>query len=156
MQISILSIKEFKFYKKFEDQNCYVIMSTSTSDKLTDVKKHNKLILHYDDITNGKNAFTAKHAKQIKRFIKRIKNTDKIYCLCDCGISRSSAIASALHLYYNSNDLIIWEDPRYTPNPLIYKTLTNALNINLPEAEINKKIQLNKLVLKNTIQGGLK
>lgn len=123
MNIQILSIKAFKYYKKYLDKNIKVVMSTSTDDKLKEVKSRNKLVLYYDD--NLKD-FTTKMAKQIKRFIKRTKDNQTIYCLCDGGMSRSAAIAAALQKYYNNNDNIL-NDKRYTPNKLVYKTLLQVL-----------------------------
>ena len=104
MKIQILSIKAFKYYKKYLDKNIKVIVSTSSNEKLKEVKRKNKLVLYYDDITSGKRAFNVKHAKQIKRFMKKISQKNAIYCLCDAGISRSSAIAAVLSKYYNGND----------------------------------------------------
>lgn len=123
MKIQILSIKEFKYYKKYLDENIKVIASTSSDDKLKEVKRKNKLVLYYDDITSGKRAFNVKHAKKIKRFMKKINKKDTIYCLCDAGISRSSAIAAALSKYYNGNDSNIWNDWHYEPNKHIYRML---------------------------------
>lgn len=123
MKIQILSIKEFKYYKKYLDKNIKIIASTSSDDKLKEVKRKNKLVLHYDDITSGKRAFNVKHAKQIKRFMKKISKKDTIYCLCDAGISRSSAVAAALSKYYNGNDSNIWNDWHYKPNKHIYTML---------------------------------
>ena len=121
MQISILSIKEFKYYKKYEGNDFAVIMSTSTSDKLKEVKRKNKLILYYDD--NYKD-FNKKMAKKILRFAAKNKNK-KIYCLCDAGISRSSAIACALNKHYNGDDSNIWNDWHFEPNKHIYNIMMN-------------------------------
>lgn len=121
MQISILSIKEFKYYKKFENKDFVVIMSTSTDDKLKEVKRKNKLILYYND--NYKD-FTPKMARKIIRFTNKHKK-QKIYCLCDAGISRSSAIACALSKHYNGNDYEIFNDWHYEPNKHIYNTMMN-------------------------------
>ena len=43
MQISILSIKGFKFYRKYEGKDYVVIMSTSTKDKLKEVKRKKQI-----------------------------------------------------------------------------------------------------------------
>lgn len=128
MKIQILSIKAFKYYKKYLDKNIKVIVSTSSNDKLKEVKRKNKLVLYYDDITSGKRAFNVKHAKQIKRFMKKISQKNTIYCLCDAGISRSSAIAAVLSKYYNGNDSRIWNDWHYEPNKHIYKMLSKEVD----------------------------
>lgn len=128
MKIQILSIKEFKYYKKYLDKNIKVIASTSFDEKLKEIKRKNKLVLYYDDITSGKRAFNKKHAKQIKRFMKKISKKDTIYCLCDAGISRSSAIAAVLSKYYNGDDSNILNDWHYEPNKHIYNTMINEFN----------------------------
>ena len=123
MKIQILSIKAFKYYKKYNDKNIKVVASTSTTDNLKEVKNKNKIILYYDDNLTD---FNIKMAKQIKKFIKRTKDNQTIYCLCDGGMSRSAAIAAALQKYYNNNDNIL-NDQRYTPNKLVYTTLLQEL-----------------------------
>ena len=132
MQISILSIKAFKYYKKFENKDYCVIMSTSTDDKLKEVKRKNKLILYYDD--NCKD-FNKKMAHKIIKFTNKHKK-QKIYCLCDAGISRSSAIACALNKYYNGDDYELWNDWHYKPNKHIYNTMINEFNNEVIKNEI--------------------
>lgn len=123
MEVFILSIKEFKYYKKYNEKDIAVIMSTSTNDKLKEVKRKNKLILYYDD--NYKD-FNSKMARKIVKFANKNKSK-KIYCLCDAGISRSSAIACALSKHYNGNDYELWNDWHYEPNKYIYNTILQTI-----------------------------
>lgn len=121
MEVSILSIKEFKYYKKYNEKDVAVIMSTSTDEQLKQVK--NKLVLYYDD--NYKD-FNSKMAGNVLRFAAKNKSK-KIYCLCDAGISRSSGIAAALCKIYNGNDSHIWNDWHYEPNKYIYNTILQTI-----------------------------
>lgn len=148
--MEILSIKELKHKIKNNEigVDIYVIMSTSTNEKLKEIKK--KLALYYNDNYND---FTIKHAKQIKKFIKKVKDFDNLFIVCDYGISRSSGICAALSKVLYNNDFDIWNDPRYTPNAHIYKTLLKAFKIEITENELQRKVDINKKALKKAIKG---
>lgn len=148
--MKILSIKELKYKIKSNEigVDIYVIMSTSTAEKLEGIPK--KLLLYYDDNYND---FTIKHAKQIKKFIKKVKDFDNLYIVCDYGISRSSGICAALSKVLYNDDFDIWNDPRYTPNVYIYKTLLKAFKIEITENELQEKVDTNKKALKKAIKG---
>ena len=148
--MQILSIKELKYKIKNNEVgvDIYVIMSTSTTENLKGI--HKKLLLYYNDNYND---FTIKHAKQIKKFIKKVKDFNDLYIICDYGISRSAGICAALNKALYNNDFKIWNDPHYTPNAYIYKTLLKAFKIEITENELQEKIDINKKALKKAIKG---
>jgi predicted protein tyrosine phosphatase len=132
--IKILSIKELKYYLRsgIESASLNIIINTSYIENLTflnDFKFKKLLILCYDDINcKSKNSFNIKHAKKIKRFLKKCNNENLIIC-CDAGISRSPAVAGAILKYNGFDESIIFNDSKYNPNKyifeLLYKTLSN-------------------------------
>lgn len=152
MEIKISSIKEFLYYKLNENKNIKVVAATSSGNDYKQIK--NKLLLNYDDSLIGNNIFTDDHAKKIIKFVKKVKQNEILYCLCDAGQSRSAAVAASLMLEYNGNDMEIWENCKYYPNILIYKTMCKNLNINILEAEIQEKVKINQEALKNLIKNG--
>ena len=84
------------------------------------------LPLKFDDVDGGKNCITKEDAQMIKSFIERHK--DKLIIVhCDGGVSRSAGIAAALMKYYNGDDTPIFDNPKYYPNMLCYRTMLNKL-----------------------------
>jgi len=76
----------------------------------------------------GYKHFNIYHAKCIKEFMNSIMSVYKkdeytVYIHCLMGQSRSAGCAAAFHYIYNHDDSIIFNDKRYKPNVLIYRTL---------------------------------
>lgn len=94
---------------------------TSPYNKITSV-----LRLWFDDVESGRDCIKTEDAEEIKRFVELHKD-DPIIIHCDAGISRSAGIAAALMKYYNGDDTPIFDNPRYCPNMLCYRTMLNAL-----------------------------
>jgi predicted protein tyrosine phosphatase len=70
-------------------------------------------------------AFTPEMAKQILKWAKTIMEADidLIIIQCNAGISRSSGVAAALSLIVNGDDGWVFDDKRYLPNRLVYRTI---------------------------------
>lgn len=67
-----------------------------------------------------------KDAKKIAEFVSQ--NKDKtIIVHCDAGQSRSAGVAAAISRYYNNDESEYFDNPRYTPNMLCYRLMTNAM-----------------------------
>ena len=47
-------------------------------------------------------------------------------CQCDTGISRSAGTTAALSYIVNQDDAWVFEDRRYMPNRLVYRTLLDV------------------------------
>lgn len=84
------------------------------------------LRLWFDDVESGKDCIRKEDAEKIKRFVEAHKE-DSIIVHCDAGVSRSAGIAAALMKYYNGDDTPIFDNPRYCPNMLCYRTMLNTL-----------------------------
>ena len=146
MKIIVMSIKEFKFYVK-DLKDIKVIMSTSTEERLDQV--NDKLILRYDDVLTG-NTLTDEMAQKIVEYTDTVKDKT-LYVLCDAGQSRSTAIAGAINLAYNFDDNMIWDNPKYSPNRLVYTKVIKAYNIDLTDKQIDEKVRRNELALRKAI-----
>lgn len=84
------------------------------------------LPLRFDDEEGGENCMVVEEAVQIETFVERHK--DKMIIVhCDAGVSRSAGIAAALLKHYNGDDSEIFDNPRYVPNMLCYRTMLNVL-----------------------------
>lgn len=129
--------------------NAFIIC---TSDEDLEIDIEPKIVLNFDDITTDKiNSFTEYHAKRIKSFVDKIKNIDTLYVCCDYGVSRSAAIAAAIRRYKKQNENIIWCDPKYNPNILVYKILCRELGLKNTKLRLKYKLYLNKKALKKAI-----
>ena len=104
------------------------------------------LVLAFDDITHPdrRRAFKPGHARQIARFVEAAAEGDppakRIVAACDGGMSRSAAVAAALRLRFGQDDTPIWGDPAYRPNPLVFRTLLEALHIDMPPGAIEERL----------------
>jgi len=84
------------------------------------------LRLFFDDVESGTNCMDETHAEAIKKFVELHKDGNFIV-QCDAGVSRSAGVAAALMKYYNGEDTPIFDNPRYQPNMLCYRTMLNEL-----------------------------
>ena len=70
-------------------------------------------------------AFTPEMAKQVLNWVKSVVDADieLIIVQCNAGISRSSGVVAALSLIINGDDSWVFNDKRYLPNRLVYRTI---------------------------------
>lgn len=73
--------------------------------------------------------FTSKHAEQILDFVeKMMSSVDILICHCRAGISRSAGVSAALSLIYDGSDKKIFDNKRFMPNMLVYRTILDVWN----------------------------
>lgn len=112
------------------------------------------LCMNYADITDarGRAAFNIAEAEQIATFVKMLpKELDTLFVSCDSGESRSPAMAAAITRYKALNDMHIWTNPHYHPNPLVYKKLCAAFGLPVSDKEIAKKLSINRKAFSDKI-----
>lgn len=101
----------------------------------------------FDDITekSDDNSFSLMDAFRIAEFVKALPSlTDTLFVCCDSGESRSSAMAAAIMRYNGFDDMAIWKNPHYHPNPLVYRMLCNAFAITVSDDELSEKLLANQ------------
>lgn len=89
------------------------------------------LILNFDDIIdiNRDTAFHSDTAMQIRSFVDQLNaEATKLYICCDSGESRSTALAAAIMRYYHMDEMDIWNNPYYHPNPLVFRVQCEVFN----------------------------
>jgi predicted protein tyrosine phosphatase len=110
----------------------YILISFYASDTdpayiLPDNNRIDTLFIKCDDIANKMEhwkCFDEEQAEQILHFVFRnLSKVDRIICQCDAGISRSSGTAAILGKILFNDDKFIYQNSRYFPNGLIYKTI---------------------------------
>ena len=150
-RIEIHPVKWLYYYLAEDDRTGGAIIASSYTvreNKLTGLKS--KLVLSFNDIVdfNDESAFNKAIASEIHSYIKGIQpDIEVLYVCCDSGESRSSAIAAAITRFYGKDDMYIWADPHFHPNPLVYKLLCEELGVAIPDGELEGKIELNNNAL---------
>lgn len=93
---------------------------------------------------------TLDNLKGLKDFIDKNKHLD-IIVHCDAGISRSSAIAIAIHRYLGLDDSWIWNSNEYYPNRLVLRLALEEFGINQTIDDFKELIELNAKLNKDNI-----
>lgn len=77
-------------------------------------------------------------AEQIKDFVNRYLNTniDTIIVNCGAGQSRSAGVAAAIMMHLTGSNREIFDDKKYTPNKLCYRTVLKAFEGEVDYASI--------------------
>ena len=69
---------------------------------------------------------TQEQAKQIINFFNEWKSEVNLFVInCYAGISRSSATAAALAILCGQSDKFVFQNKKYHPNMLVYRTILN-------------------------------
>jgi len=88
------------------------------------------LRLCFDDAVEAsfrQDLIRAEQAEAIRDFVLRYQNEiDVLIIHCTAGVSRSAAVAAAVLAGCGADDGVIWNDPRYQPNPLVYRVVRAA------------------------------
>lgn len=130
MKIRIYPIKRFySILETFEGKDD-VAAIICTTDPVSKAKLSGIRYIHvsFADVTASKrfDAFRPEKAQRIKRFVKNIKDTKVLYVCCDSGESRSAAVAAAILRYWGKDEMAIWKNVRFHPNPLVYHLQSKA------------------------------
>ena len=114
------------------------------------------VILQYDDIDReipGR-SISARDAGMAADFIRSHSGFQGVlYCCCDSGVSRSSAMAAAATRFLGRDDLPIWCDPRFSPNPLVYAAVCRSLGMEIPDEALDFRLELSRRALRDAIRG---
>ena len=139
MKIVVMSQNRIEEYARTSNSETSILISiTSHCGRQADVHMNennkilNTLFLRFDDTDRKEMDLGITHidARKIIEFIKKNLgngNVDKIIVNCEAGQSRSAGVAAALMKYLNNDDTPIFDNPRYTPNMLCYRTVLDMV-----------------------------
>lgn len=157
-EIVICPIKKLYLYATDGDMSNVSVLAVSSYDideeKL--VAFRSKLLLNFADVTSSTDfsAFTKTTAESIAEYIKELPgNLDTLFICCDSGESRSTAMAASISRYNGSDEMKIWRNPHYHPNPLVYKLLCGAFGIQVSDDDVAEKVAVNNKALSDAING---
>lgn len=92
---------------------------------------------------NDPAAFSPHLAAEVATFLRRPDARPELFVCCDCGVSRSAALAAAIQHAGGGNDLPIWRDQNYMPNPLVYRLTRRVFDAPTTEDALNVRLALN-------------
>ena len=89
-------------------------------------------------------AIKGAHARAIIRFLRQLPDevTD-LYVCCSRGSSRSPAVAAAILRMSGRKDDVVWKNPFYVPNKLVYQVLCREFGLFAPDWYVKRKAELN-------------
>ena len=157
-EIMICPIKLLYKYATDGDMRNVSVLAVSSYDidKEKLVAFRSKLLLNFADVTNSTDfsAFTKNAAESIAEYVKELPgNLDTLFICCDSGESRSTAMAAAIMRHNGMDEMKIWRNPHYHPNPLVYKLLCYAFRIQVSDEEVAERVAVNNKALSDAING---
>lgn len=139
--IHIGMIKEFYMLDNAEDLDSFAVLCSSYEVRQP---RCPSITLLFDDTTNKHHSgrFTKNMAYIISEKIRENAEKKELYICCDSGESRSTAIAAAVIRFYNQSDKIIWKNPHFHPNLLVYELMCRSMRLNCSKLRLwyNKKV----------------
>lgn len=110
--------------------------------------------VNFADITSPKrfDSFRAEKAQKIKKFIDHLKGIRVLYVCCDSGESRSTAIAAAILRYWGRDEMKVWKNTHFHPNPLVYHLQSKAFGCPSTMLRATLLSQYNKWLFRRQIQ----
>ena len=129
-----------------------VVSSYEVDAKRLQMLQHS-LLLHFDDVNRPmKGAFTEADGEKIRAFVEGLEGIGRLYVCCDRGESRSAAMAAAITRFFGQNEWVIWDDPRYHPNPMVYQLTCRALGLRAGKWAISRRLRRSRQALTRAIK----
>lgn len=112
------------------------------------------IYVSFADITDAKrfDAFQIEKAQRIKKFVDNLKGIRVLYVCCDSGESRSTAVAAAILRYWKRDEMKIWKNTHFHPNPLVYHLQSKAFGCPSTKLRALLLSQYNKRLFRKKIQ----
>jgi len=155
-EIMICPIKQLYQYAEDGDMSEVAVLAVSSYDINKDkLKAFGKtLCLSFADITDSSesSSFNMEIAMEIATYVKDLPaQLDTLFVCCDSGESRSTAMSAAIMRYNGMDEMLIWKNPHYHPNTLVYSMLCDALGVPVSKVELQAKHWTSEKALSDAI-----
>ena len=155
-EIIICPIKQLYQYAEDGDMSDVAVLAVSSYDINEDRLKGfgRSLCLNFADVTDGaeSSAFKKGIADEIAAYVKDLPaQLDTLFVCCDSGESRSTAMSAAIMRYNGMDEMLIWKNPHYHPNTLVYSMLCDALGVPVSKVELQAKHWTSEKALSDAI-----
>lgn len=160
-RVYICSMKELKWLLhqgKIAANNSFLLISSSYPLDMPEVAGMTYSFECYDDIDRfvlGR-TFIYEGAQRFAKAVTENAHIQNWWCVCDGGQSRSAATACALLRFFGNEigEMKIWQDPRKSPNPLVYETLCKALDVPVDAFDLDLRIYEKRTAIKHALRRG--
>lgn len=154
MEIRIYPVKQLYAILQEKPENTAAVVSSAyetEEDKLT--VPHIVELYEDLDLEVPGRSLSPEAAERMAQFVKALpKTTQTVFCACNAGQCRSTAVAAAISLYYGMDDMPIWENPRYKPNPLVFSLLCKSLGVEMTDDMLDFRVGTNYQAFRKAIE----
>jgi hypothetical protein len=127
---------------------CAIIVCAERYNKYMDLfPEIQKCIVPFADVEDKRHpmAIRGAHARLIIRFLRNLpEEVTDLYVCCSKGGSRSPAVAAAVLRMSGRSDKIVWENPFYVPNRLVYQVICKEFGLFAPNWYVKQLVKLNR------------
>ena len=158
MLIKICSIKQLLAAREHLEHISTVATILCSSRKICPTQfgwLQDTLPLIFQDTENEHNpkSFSPEMASRVKAFVDSLSHISVLFICCDSGESRSAAIAAATYRYLHKDEMIVWRDPHFQPNRLVYRLMCQSYGIPLSKFQLSRRARINRKALSSAIKG---
>jgi len=144
-----------KMEKLNTDTSYAIIVATETELRKKPLGNLRYLYAPFEDTEYGGGSLTPKIARKIVSYYDGIPadSCEILFLVCDAGQSRSAALAAALLNAEGQDDIkSVWSNPRYNPNPLVYRLVLQVFGKRVSNAKIRRLVHINDKARKKQIK----
>lgn len=155
MNIQICPIKRlYQILAAGTTGKCGAIISSSSKIDTAKMFGIFSVFRQYEDldfVCPGR-SFSSEDAKAFAAYVKGLTDVDTLYCCCDAGESRSPAVAAAVMRYFGLDDMLVWKNPHYHPNVLVFEMLSDALGAAVSDEEKDFRFYTNQKAFRDAVR----
>lgn len=155
-KLHICPIKMLYLILEQQENPLYIaaILCSDTEIRANKLRNIPYIYERFSDVTDRRQGtFETAQAEHIASFVNLLpEQITDLYVCCDAGESRSAAIAAAIMRYWDMDDTVIWKNPQYHPNTLVYKVQMQAFGLCVTESQCAQRKQMSEEALSNMIR----
>lgn len=153
MEVQICPVKKlYQIALEADMQNVAAILVSDDFIDINRLSRIGRLSVHSFADTVDSTGISRQEAVKIAAFVKSLgKETDTLFCCCDAGQSRSPAMAAAICHHLGMDEMAIWKNPHYSPNPAVYQAVCRAFDIPVSDGLLAILLQINRDALRDAM-----